>query len=55
MSRLIHCRRFNIFAIAWLALAASVQHCSAAPVQDKENPAPADAAKAEDTPPNPFP
>ena len=55
MSRLIHCQRFNISAIAWLALAAVVQCCGAAPVQNKENPAPANAAKAEDNPQNPFP
>ncbi len=55
MSRLIHCRRFNISAIAWLAFAAVVQCCGAAPLQNKENPAPADAAKAKDNPQNPFP
>ncbi len=55
MSRLINCRSINVFALAWLALAASSQFCGAMPVQNKEDSAPTDTAKVEETPQNPFP
>ena len=55
MSRRRHFGRFNFFAIAWLAMAASAQFSVAAPVQGKADPPRANAAAAEDAPRNPFP